>query len=333
MSEVSPTFIKAAESRLAEILTDWRFMTTIAAIGGILLASVTCHWPYNRVILSIETEGLLLSANDRTDLRPDHVTGSTSGRFLIAGASSIENLPPSAVAKPGESADISATAQVRLSAIHLIKGTLLRLGFASGPTLDLLVRGHGRVEIESPPGRRTFRHVGGPDVVAEEENEPLTIVAVAQPGPVPLHIQLPVSDKTAQITFSEPIAVDLLRFGVDRSGREAGPAFRSGILKGSLRMLDTGREIQLRPHEPLSLEGLQGMLHFTKISSDHISIEFAGTTTDVLVGSPGFELRLTPTVLEFVESRAVLQLLWGTLVVVLGALWGARTWLSSARDG
>ena len=204
----------------------------------------------------------------------------------------------------------------------------MRLEFVSGPTLDLLMRGDGRVELELPPGQRTFKRVGGPELErsVEAETEPLSLVIVARPGAVPLHIQLPLSEKGSALTFSEPIGIDLLRFGVDRSGREAGPAFHSGILKGSLRMLDTGNEITLRPHEPLLFTGLQGVIHFTKVASDRISLEFAGTTRHLVVGSPGFEENLTPTILEYLASQEALKLLWGALVVVVGGLLGVGKW-------
>jgi hypothetical protein len=322
------------ESRLAGFarkVTDWRLLAAAGLSIFLLLLSVTLHWHKNYITLGITTEALLLRVQGAADLHPDAELPSENGPFLITGAARVDALPVEAVAAGGKRVEISGKGPVRLGAIHLSPEASLRLKVEPAVAVDLFLRGKGRIELDLAMGKRTLStNDQGRDKFSATGDQPLHFVALSSNSAVPLHVRLPRSTDSPTLSFPEPVTVDLLRFGAEAPEQDVGPAFRSEILRGHLRLRDINRAVTLRPHELLRLDGLRGTVTFFAIGPGKLDLEFSGVARNLTVGGGPLEEDLTPTVFEYIMGQEQLKLLWGVFVAVFAALWGIRRW---ARSG
>lgn len=149
--------------------------------------------------------------------------------------------------------------------------------------------------------------------------------------------------KVIEIRFSRPLT------------NPQAPLFRSEITAGTLRLLDTGQEVKLRPGEPVWLETMSANVTKMAWTSEGIVIEATGRTGSIGVGpprqgcgepGPGWlawlrcrlpgadrpqpDRDLTPSVLGYLVGQHELKLLWGAAAAVILALWKARQWAMKA---
>ena len=124
------------------------------------------------------------------------------------------------------------------------------------------------------------------------------------------------------------LAVNQLSFSWDERAQPGGPARRSPVLHGELTMFDSSTTVPLGEGERLSLEGLRGRITELRIDKQiHLSLE--GDVGNIVIGTKGFERRLTPTYLEYFRSHPSLGVFWSAAVFLAGSLWSAKRLLLS----
>lgn len=340
--EAAPKPPASGERRIAHQLTDLRVILVLAVVGVTLVASVFWHWAENRVTLSLVSQALELEPFRNVELRPERGSGTVHGDFEISEAATIGGLPAGLSTNNVGRVSVLGEGSVALRALYLAPGGALRLETVDGPAFDLQLHGSGRVELQtsvspsSVAGISTLRlELGGANGnVSTEVAEPLSLVAQAASGAVPLHVVLPqpVDKNAPPLELRETIPVKVLRFAFRQNRGDTGLEFRSGIVEGTLRLRDTGRDYKLSAYEPLRLDGLRGVVSYLAIGQNGIHVNFTGTVRDVRIGSQGFDEDLSPTLLQYFLGQETWKVLSGVVVAVTGAMWGIRQW-ARAHEG
>jgi hypothetical protein len=99
------------------------------------------------------------------------------------------------------------------------------------------------------------------------------------------------------------------------------------ILSGTLRFNSlNGLERSLSAGQALRFEGLRGELGATTLDNDGVSIRFGGDVTGIEAGPGTAGHDLMPTMLEWLQARHGLSLLWASTLYVLGLILGLLRW-------
>jgi hypothetical protein len=124
------------------------------------------------------------------------------------------------------------------------------------------------------------------------------------------------------------LTVNQLGFSWDERAQPGGPARRTPVYRGELTMFDSSTTVTLGEGERLSLERLRGRITELRIDKQiHLSLE--GDVGNIVIGTNGFERRLTPTYLEYFRSHPSLGFFWSAAVFLAGSLWSAKRLLLS----
>ena len=124
------------------------------------------------------------------------------------------------------------------------------------------------------------------------------------------------------------LAVNQLSFSWDERAQPGGPQRRTPVLHAEITLFDSSTTVTIGEGERLSLERLHG--HIVDLRIDkliHLSLE--GDVGNIVVGTKGFERRLTPTYLEYFRSHPSLSFFWSAAVFLGGSLWSAKRLLLS----
>lgn len=104
----------------------------------------------------------------------------------------------------------------------------------------------------------------------------------------------------------------------------------STLLSGSIRLLETNKEITLHADDWLRLGRVEGhrlAIEFNPEKPDRFALLFHGTVETVETGPPGFIRNLAPTWLAYLYHQQSLALFWSAGVFLWGMLWSVRTLL------
>jgi hypothetical protein len=124
------------------------------------------------------------------------------------------------------------------------------------------------------------------------------------------------------------LAVNQLSFSWDERAQPGGPARRTPVLHGEITLFDSSTTVTIGEGERLSLERLHGHIIDLRIDKQiHLSLE--GDVGNIVIGTKGFERRLTPTYLEYFRSHPSLGFFWSAAVFLGGSLWSAKRLLLS----
>ena len=124
------------------------------------------------------------------------------------------------------------------------------------------------------------------------------------------------------------LAVNRLSFSSDERAQPGGPAKRTPVISGELTLFDSSSRVQLGEGERLSLLDLRGHISELRVDKQiHLSLE--GDVRSIIVGTKGFERRLTPTYLEYFRSHPSIGFFWSAAVFLAGSLWSAKRLLLS----
>ncbi len=140
---------------------------------------------------------------------------------------------------------------------------------------------------------------------------------------------------STMLAFSPPspwllrnLLVNHLSFSWDERAQPGGPARRTPVINAEITLFDSSTTVTLGEGERLSLERLRGRIIDLRIDKQiHLSLE--GEVGNIVVGTKGFERRLTPTYLEYFRSHRSLGFFWSAAVFLGGSLWSAKRLLLS----
>jgi hypothetical protein len=152
---------------------------------------------------------------------------------------------------------------------------------------------------------------------------PETLTFAATANAIPAWLQISLRD---ELVFNH-VPVRGLSFTREVSPAPAETDFVSTIIEGNLRLLDISKQVILRQGESLKLAGIEGRLHQIHIG-EQIRISFEGSAESIRKGL-ALEQDLTPSILEYLYSSKSLTLLWGSVGLLWGILWGVRRILVS----
>ena len=101
----------------------------------------------------------------------------------------------------------------------------------------------------------------------------------------------------------------------------------STILSGTLYLESlNGEKRELRPGEPIRLNGLTGRIETLKLEGNRISFKIRGRVSGVKVGDEGVGRNLMPNLLQWLAARQPLSLLWGATIFVYGVIGSIVHW-------
>jgi hypothetical protein len=304
---------------------------SLTIIGLLILAS----WPYwfNRFLLNATTQIIEISASAAQTHTLD-VTLPKGAETQIFGANA-KGLPPELSSLGASPVSVRLlTSNAVLQAITLPKGAGLVVQARPDGAADIGVLNNGHISL-ALSGTIDRIDENGHDIALP--NIERTAIWDIYPGEkdAPARIVLPSGTSPFTIYYQ---SVGDFRFSPPRPPGDDPHTYQSDILKGELRLLDTGATIKLRPRELILLEGGDRSLSRLEVIDKAVSVDISGEADRISVGPlrPGTPFRLdrdvTPSVLSYILGQHELKLVWGIAVVVLGALWRARQWALNWRN-
>ncbi len=124
------------------------------------------------------------------------------------------------------------------------------------------------------------------------------------------------------------LSVNQLNFAWDERALPGGPGKRTPVIRGEITLFDSSSTVTIGEGERLSLDRLHARIVDLQIDKQiHLNLE--GDVGNIVVGSRGFERRLTPTYLEYFRSHPSLSVFWSAAVFLGGSLWSAKRLLLS----
>gem|GEM_PF-6186807 len=202
-----------------------------------------------------------------------------------------------------------------------------------GPArLEIVLNGEGSILLGASPDIELTDPGGRPLCKPDRSLSRGTLRLIFAGGGTParLALALPASSASAR-----PLLRDVRLSGIDFIEPDSDqsparrPVFRSTIRDGKVRLLDLGRDIDLRDGDPLRLETIKNAW-VGKISLDGavLRIDMIASVGAPILGPEGFSRNLAPTWLAYLTANDAAKDtgLWSGVVATLAALWGARKW-------
>lgn len=316
------------ESAVARILGDLRLLAALGLLVLALLVSITLRWPENRIALSIDTGAVAFTIAERTEIDALDYRVPGAGPVRLYEVPLLDAAPhTSSAGLRAPVAAVVAGASV-LNGVRLAAGSGVELRLAPRTGVDVILRGDTAVDLGLVDAGGELRLVGadGTPAAPVAIAEPVEITLAARHDTDRMRLRLPAPSRDAPLALADEVRIASLSFGRERSGRDDRLPFRSAILGGGIRLLDTGRTATLQPGEPIWLQDFTGMITSLRIEESTIRLQVVGTAARIAVGPPGFEDELTPTVLAYLYNKEGLKALWGSFLFILAALWQLRNW-------
>jgi hypothetical protein len=173
---------------------------------------------------------------------------------------------------------------------------------------------------------------GSPRVTAGRAQDTGISVQSAMPLEIPAIVgfhDLGRSGAPAVLSFSpiervifRDISIVGLNFLIEVDTRIA--SFRSAIRSGTAVVSDTGETIPLTEGSHLHLDNATGLISELAIDAGGMTVLFEGEVRNALLGPPGFERELKPSLLEYIYHQQKFGFVWGAATFIWGLLWSGR---------
>lgn len=264
------------------------------------------------------TEALQVVALGAAGLREIELPGNAKRPPRIVRAENDAALRLAAADRPGGS--------ITVEPLALPAGTYVGLRRGATPNrLRLSIAGAGIV---------VRANVNGP-VQAGLAGEPAEQIDFARPAPVllraadQLDLDLEFAKLPADIFVPQLAVRELALARIEQFVDAERTLLRrlSTIVSGSLyfESLD-GRERKLRAGEAIGLAEAIGELRTVRLGEANVALAFHGSVGDIRGGTEAAARSLMPTVLEWLQARHGLSLLWGTSLYLFGLLAAVLRW-------
>jgi len=228
-----------------------------------------------------------------------------------------------ATGRPFEISSESASGSITLQAIHVPAQTRVSITPRRDPgRLKLTLEGDALKIKVSLHGRLQLTQEGATEAV--DFLRPHLALFSSGTNAIELDITFAHADA---LQFSSQIAVERLLFehvlrfdGVDR------PV--SSVISGEVYFEAlNGRKINLRAGQKLSFENIkEGRIRQIRIEPGFAALQFHGTVKEINIGSVDNPRNLMPTVLEWLQARHGLSLVWGSALYIFGFVSTALRW-------
>ena len=346
------------ETVVAGFLAGRWFLPGLGLSVVVMLALATVPIPSSRVAMEVHTRSLTVQAGHVWATVPVMTAGGAPGAPLVPGTQVrlIGRFPilPQAVAPPQSAADDpEGTLEVKPDA-----GELTQVSFDPRAFLTIATLPGDAVAYVTESGvGMTFSLTGSVSAAPAPAHAPTrietpgTIVVAAAPDQ-PLHATLHLAYERAQAADVgiDDLPIINLGFSQQRLSDDDRSPFRSDVLGGSIRLLDVGREVRLRPGDLIWLgcptlapllrwTGVAALLRWSRgeecftanltrsrLADGVLTVEAVGRAAHVGLGPQNATDDLTPSVLDYLVGQHSIKLLWGAAVVIFGFLWRARVW-------
>jgi len=305
----------------------WFFGLGSVAIVG-LLALATWPWWFNRFVLTATTRVVEISSSSSALRVHDIGVKLPNGEIRVFGARA-DDLPPelAALATAFVSVRLVVSTAI-LQSISLPSGAELFVRTTSDGGTDIGVLNDGSISLALYGSIERIDENGQRTTLANVERATAWEIRQAETSS-PARLVLPPVDAPIAL-YNQPIGD--FYFRPPRTAGDDPRTFQSEILKGELKLLDTGTKIELQPRELILLEGGSRFLSRLEVIDRVIAVDVSGEANRISIGPPrpGSPLHLdrdvTPSVLSYLVGQHELKLLWGVALALLGMLWKARLW-------
>ena len=106
--------------------------------------------------------------------------------------------------------------------------------------------------------------------------------------------------------------------------------FESVIRSGSVSVLETGVEEELRHTDYLTLKDAKSRRFELVTAKDGVQVVFEGGAAQILAGPQDFAKNLTPTWFQYLKRQERLKIFWGGVLFLSGLLWRIRNTIWSS---
>jgi len=302
-------------------------------IGTLIAASVLAFVPIRSVELELDLAGSEVNFAIPSE---QTLTSTLAASFLGAtGLAAVD--VPRARGRPGATFGapsillatdqfLDSDASITLNDLTLPAGTRVWLRATGSPweyrislrgtTAELSVTVDGHLRVAVPDRLQAELEFSRPRPVGLQPGSGIVDIEFVLAGPPPdLVTQLPVS------------GLDLFR--IEEHEGSTGTLVRqvSTIRSGSLYMQSIrGDPRQLRPGEGISFASSIGEIRRLGLAEDHLQLNFIGSVRGLKSGSGAVRRSLMPSLLEWMQARKPLTLLWATTLYAFTLVFGVLRW-------
>jgi hypothetical protein len=296
----------------------------------VLLILVSVSWTDNR--FDLQAVSVLVEVTAST--QATHTIGAKlagSTEFRLSGTH-LQDRPPelAQVSDPYNGIRLTADSVV-LEGVVLGPDTILTLTSTTDGSPDLRVTAGGAIKLTLSGTIREIAENGIARHIAVAER-PFGLDASPGGTVVPVRLVLAGAGKLKGIALYDQRIRRLSLTRPRPNNEDQQLPFQSELLSGKLKLLDTGDEFPLQPHELIWLRGTEATAGRLEFAADGIAINLSGHARSIGIGpprpgSPPLPDRdVTPSVLAYLLGQHQLKLAWGAALAVLSALWKARQW-------
>jgi hypothetical protein len=298
------------------ILLQWPVIVSFLSILLIIL-SMTIHIPRTRIHLDVVTNAVSFTLDE--DWKAE--TKFRSGQFYV------DNLNTVNAGGIGYAIrDFEEPFSMKL------KGNIMFSRFQ--------FRRKAEVKLEMVNSRLSMS-VKEDSIVSSIEAYNGTVLKVKLPGedPVTIHGQYPetVAFSTNK-SISSPITMKLM----DTSAWQlknisvmkvqfldekdlAERIFKSTIISGNLKILETGKEFRLEEEDHVFLKVVKSSRFKVQHENGKLRVRFEGLVSRLSQGPRDYVHNIKPTVIEYLYYQELWALVWSAILVLSGILWGIKT--------
>jgi hypothetical protein len=357
--QTRPGGAQIVEVSVARFVAGRWFLPAVGVSLLLLVAAATLPPPSSRFTLTVQTRSFTVGADASGAALQSRGADGDPGVPIAANslavlAGILTKLPEAMTPKGPPDHDPAGVvsvvgAQGRLMEVRLSPGSRLTVELVSGETLAysgtagiaLGLTLHGQVTAAPSPAEAPVA-LGPPP-------EPIE-VAAGPSHPLRAILKLPVTPTEPTETGIEDLPIRFLGFSRPRLTSDGRAPFRSDILSGTLRLSDVGRDVTLRPGDPILLGcwGPPALLHWAGVASlyrwwrggecfaGHLArarldagtlrVEVVGNAERIAVGPRDAMTEATPSLLAYLLGQESAKLLWGAAIALLGLLWKVHGW-------
>jgi hypothetical protein len=296
-----------------------RHLAALIVVAALVTLAALLPMPRASFALELEAGAAQLLMQDKGNLDGQGL----SGEFRAEGFSIFESADPvmQQRARDGGAEQIGVLAE-RLSLRRIAFPAAATLDFEAGsPMVRLAINGAPHNAPHSAEfevsGAVSSSFGGAP---REASNYPVAEWIKLVSGAAPTQLWLArAPDKNLVWRGLKPVTV---RWVERQANADGQVRWVSAIRSGVIRLPATNRELALRPHIALELDGLQlEMADLTLANS--VGLKLSGSANRIELNTSGFKQSLKPSLLEYAARNHSLGLVWSAA----GLLWGISAWL------
>lgn len=310
------------EGLVARLFSDAVLVTLATLVILMLAIAATLRRPHMGVDLyAIATSIRFQSANElNVDLSIDLGSNGSviADEFSSLSLNSACDIPTNR--------GLRMDGKLQLSGLRTSANSLVSISVnAEQHQLVILLYGDASADIEAGVNAR-FTDLSGLPIECAPPQTAAQVQLDHARSATPARIRMS-APRIANAEILPAVPISYLNLNLPDEANSGGSTLRSGIVKGSLRLLDIDKSLTLREGEPLTFDRPSAILGPVWLDKGQMRFLMNGEAVKIFAGPTPFARDLSPTWLEWFAATYKEAGIWSLAASILTGLWSVRAWV------